>query len=153
MTNAVTILLKELRKKRIISADLKKEAESTLCETVPFDKPNDLYIRDAIVVLGTILKEDLENHYYIVSVKTGLLNNVLAYALIQRKENKTADIAVYAKEGLIKQNLAAKAMSKVKEVLPQSATPVLNANKKSDGEKGNVSDEQRKTAHDPMNPD
>ena len=117
MTDLQNILLKELRKKKIISGDLEKEAVSTLCETVPFTKPTDLHIRDAIVLLGTILKEDLENHYYITSVKTGMFNNVLAYAIIQRKNDGTADIVVYAKEGIIKQNLAGKASDKIKKAL------------------------------------
>ena len=117
MTNAETILLKELRKKKIISADIEKGSDSTLCEIIPFDKPGDLHIRDAIVGLGTIMKEDLEKHFYIISTKTGMFNNVMAYAIIQRKEDKTAEIVVYAKEGIIKQNLAGKAMSKIKEAL------------------------------------
>ncbi len=116
MTNLVTLLLKELKKKHIISSDMEKESQSVICESVPFEK-TDLHIRDAILGLGTILKEDLENHYYITSVKTGLFNNVLAYAIIQRNEDKTVDIAIYAKEGLIKQNLAGKAMDRIKQVL------------------------------------
>ena len=117
MTNTVSVLLKELRKKRIISGNLEKESESVICESIPFEKPTDLHVRDALFGLGTILKEDLENHFYITNVKTGILNNVLAYAIIQRNEDKTADIAVYAKEGFIKQNLAGKAMEKIKTAL------------------------------------
>ena len=116
MTNPVMLLLKELKKKHIISADLEKEAQSVICDSIPFEK-TDLHIRDAILGLGTILKEDLENHYYITSVKTGLFNNVLAYAIIQRNEDKTVDIVVYAKEGFIKQNLAGKAMKRITKIL------------------------------------
>lgn len=148
MNNAVMLLLKELKKKRIISSDLEKESQSIICESIPFEK-TDLHIRDAILGLGTILKEDLENHYYITSVKTGVFNNVLAYAIIQRNcdksdnlkeakpshaeadnsidmteskledgiEPKSVDIAVYAKEGLLKQNLAGKALGKIKQTL------------------------------------
>jgi len=117
MTEIVTVLLKELRKKRIVSGDLEKEEKMIICENVPFEKPTDLHIRDAIMGLGTILKEDLEKHFYITSVKTGLLNNVLAYAIIKRNDNKTVDIAVYAREGIIKQNLAKKAMERIKTAL------------------------------------
>lgn len=117
MTELQNILLKELRKKKIISGDLEKEAASTVCETISFTKPTDLHVRDAIVLLGTVLKEDLENHYYIISVKTGVFNNVLAYSIIQRKDDGTTDIVVYAKEGLIKQNLAGKALDKIKKAL------------------------------------
>lgn len=117
MTTTQTVLLKELRKKKIISGDLEKECSATICETIPFDKPGDLHIRDAIITLGTILKEDLDKHYYITSVKTGLFNNVLSYAIIKNNEDATVDIVVYAKEGLIKQNLAGKAMDKIRKAL------------------------------------
>ncbi len=152
MTNPVMLLLKELKKKHIISADLEKEAQSVICDSIPFEK-SDLHIRDAILGLGTILKEDLEKHYYITSVKTGVFNNVLAYAIIQRNcaksenlkeekpsdsekdnsidmieskpedaiEPKSVDIAVYAKEGLLKQNLAWKALGKIKQALDPKA--------------------------------
>ncbi|QUA52200.1 hypothetical protein [Aristaeella lactis] len=116
MTSLATILLKELKKKHIIS-DIDKESERVIYETITFNKPGDLHIRDAIFGMGTILKEDLDNHYYITSVKTGLFNNVLAYAIIQRNEEGTADIAVYAKEGIIKQNLARKALERIQKAL------------------------------------
>lgn len=66
--------------------------------------------------MGTILKEDLDHHYYITTVKTGSFGNALAQAIIMR-DGASAEIAVYAHEGLIKQHLADKALKKLKGVL------------------------------------
>lgn len=117
MKDFVTVLLKELKKKHIVTANIEEESKSVTTEQIKFEKETDLHIRDAIFGMGTILKENLDEHYYITSIKTGLFNNVLVYAIIRRNEDKTADIAVYAREGIIKQNLAGKAMEKLKKVL------------------------------------
>ncbi len=108
-------LLKFLKKKRII-ADVEKAKAETSTDTVTLKKPVDLFIRDAVTGMGTILLEDLENHYYITSVKVGIIGNTLAYALIQR-DSENAHIVVYAHEGLISQHLCEKAMSKLKAKL------------------------------------
>ena len=89
---------------------------STVKETIKLRKPTDLFIRDAITGLGTIIKEDLENHYYITSVPVGLFGSVFSYAIICRNETE-ADIVAYAREGLIKQNLAEKTIQKLKGML------------------------------------
>lgn len=113
--DATTILLKCLKSKRIIS-DIEAAKNELRTETIKLKSPEDLFIRDAITGLGTILKEDLEKHYYITSVKVGMMGNVLAYAIIQRNGGN-AELAVYAHEGLIKQNLAGKAIDKLKKAL------------------------------------
>ena len=110
-----TTLLKFLKKKRII-ADIEKAKDETLTGEFALKKPADLFIRDAITGMGTILLEDLENHYYITSVKVGFMGNVLAYALIQR-EDEGAHIVTYAHEGLIPQHLNEKTMEKLKDKL------------------------------------
>lgn len=117
MKDYVIILLKELKKKHIVTTNIEEESKFVTTEQIKFEKANDLHIRDAIFGMGTVLKENLDEHYYITSVKTGLFNNVLAYAIIRRNEDKTADIAVYAKEGIIKQDLAGKAIGKLKKAL------------------------------------
>ena len=66
--------------------------------------------------MGTILKEDLENHYYITTVKMGAFGNIITQAIIMR-DGTSAEIAVYAREGLIKQHLAEKTIQKLKGVL------------------------------------
>lgn len=110
------MLLKQLKAKHIISGKAEDSLKDTVKETVTLRKPTDLFIRDAITGLGTILKEDLENHYYITSVPVGLFGNVSSYAFIRRNETE-ADIVVYAQEGLIKQHLAEKTIQKLKGIL------------------------------------
>jgi len=111
----ITTLLKCLKGKRLISS-VEKAKEEVLTEKIELKKAEDLFIRDAITGLGTILKEDLENHYYITTVKVGLFGNVQTHAIIMRDE-QDAEIAVYAHEGIIKQNLAEKSIEKLKKVL------------------------------------
>ncbi|MBR3099899.1 MAG: hypothetical protein IKH18_10120 [Clostridia bacterium] len=113
--DATVIFLKELKRKGIIR-DVDKARSELSVEVIPLKVPKDLFIRDAITGLGTIMKEDLENHYYITSVKMGMFSNILTYAIIVRNE-ETAEITAYAREGLIKQNLAEKTVKKLKEVL------------------------------------
>ena len=113
--DATTILLKFLKGKRYIN-NVEKAREEISSERITLRKANDLFIRDAITGLGTVLKEDLENHYYITTVKVGFLGNVLTEAIIQREDTE-AELVVYAHEGLIKQNLAEKTMGKLKKVL------------------------------------
>lgn len=66
--------------------------------------------------MGTILLEDLEKHYYITTVRICLFGMALTQAIIYRNENN-AVIAVYAREGLIHQNLAARTVEKLKNAL------------------------------------
>ncbi len=113
--DSISTLLKCLKSKRIIN-DIASADKETKTEQIALKKDEDLFIRDAITGLGNILKEDLENHYYITSVKTGVLGNVLTYAIIQRNE-ASAEITVYAHEGIIKQKLADKTIEKLKKVL------------------------------------
>lgn len=109
-------LLKFLKKKRIIAVPPEKAVPETASESIVLKKPVDLFIRDAITGMGTILQEDLENHFYITSVKVGFMKKALSYALIQREE-ETAHIVVYAHEGLIPQRLCFETLSKLKEKL------------------------------------
>ena len=113
--DTVSTLLKQLKKKRYID-DIDKAKNEVMTKQIPLRKPDDLFIRDAITGIGTILLEDLENHYYIITVKVGAFNNALTQVIIYRNGN-SAEIAVYAHEGLIKQNLSEKAMDKVKKAL------------------------------------
>jgi len=110
------ILLKQLKAKHIISGKAEESISETKKESIHLRKATDLFIRDAITGLGTIIKEDLEEHYYISSIKAGLLGNVYTYAIILRIDTE-AEIVVYAHEGLIKQNMAAKTIEKLKSVL------------------------------------
>ena len=113
--DAITILLKCLKSKRYID-DVEKAKNEVSIERIALRKPDDLFIRDAITGIGTILKEDLDNHYYITTVKVGAFGNVLTQAIIQRN-NSSAEIAVYAHEGFIKQHLKEKTIEKLKKLL------------------------------------
>lgn len=113
--DAVSTLLKCLKSKRFIS-DIEKAKAEVSTERITLRKEDDLFIRDAITGYGTILKEDLDHHYYITTIKMGTFGNTLSHAIILR-EGPEADVAVYAHEGLIKQHLAEKAMQKLKSAL------------------------------------
>lgn len=113
--DTVDVLVKCLKKKRIIN-DIAKAKKEVIVDNITLKNPKDLFIRDAIFGLGTILVEDLENHYYISSIKSGAFGSVLTYAVILRQDAQ-AQIAVYAHEGIIKQNLANKTIEKLKKVL------------------------------------
>ncbi len=113
--NSVDTLLKALKSRRII-ADLNAAKNCTYVESVILKKPTDVFIRDAITGLGTILTEELDDHYYISSIKTGMFGNTLSYAIIVRSDS-SAEIAVYAQEGWVKRGLAKNAMAIIKKAL------------------------------------
>lgn len=113
--DTITTLLKCLKSKRFID-NVDKAKNEVSVERITLRKPDDLFIRDAITGIGTILKEDLENHYYITTVKVGAFGNVQTQAIIQRSDSD-AEIAIYAHEGFIKQHLAEKTMEKLKKML------------------------------------
>lgn len=75
-----------------------------------------LKIRDALIVCGHILEEDLDNNYYIAIVSPGnskLKVSLLIVELLEKKVN----ICAYAREGLIKQNIAKKSIAKLTAAL------------------------------------
>lgn len=65
---------------------------------------------------GTIIEEDEDNNYYIVTIKH-FLN--LAMMIIELKDNKI-NIVSFAMEGLIKQHTAKKVVNKLKKALPET---------------------------------
>ena len=111
----VTTLLKQQKSKHFI-IDIDKARNEVTTEQITLRKEDDLFIRDAITGMGTILVEDLENHNYITTVRVGPFGNVLTHAIIHRN-GVSAEIAVHAHEGLIKMSFADKAMRKLKAVL------------------------------------
>ena len=97
-----------------LSPDEKTEAkEKFACENIDVNNFNILKVRDAIMGLGTILEEDLDNKYYITTVKIGSIGAYEAVAIVSLDQNKLS-IAAYAKEGLLFQNNARKAVDKIK---------------------------------------
>ena len=117
--NATDILLKWLEEEGFIR-DSETARSEVKTDRVSLKTDTDLFIRDAITGIGKILKEDLENHYYITTVRIGGTGNVLTQAIIKREE-KEADIAVYAHEGLIKQHLADKTLEQLRKLVSQRA--------------------------------
>ena len=113
--DAVTTLLKCLKSKRFIN-DVDKAKSEVTTETITLRKEDDLFIRDAITGMGTIFKEDLDHHFYITTVKVGAFGNTLTQSIIMR-DGASAEIAVSAHEGLIKQHLADKTIQKLKGIL------------------------------------
>ena len=71
-------------------------------------------LRDCLIGLGTILDEDYDLKSYVIKVSAGLANCNTAIVAIQLFEN-TLWLLGYAKEGLINQHTAEKAMDKVKK--------------------------------------
>lgn len=113
--NTQKTLLEYLKKKGYIK-NIKLSEEETSFDRVSLKKDSDLFVRDAITGLGKILKEDLDNHYYITTVKVGTIGSVITYAIVHR-HNDSAIIYVYAHEGLVKRKLAQKTIEVLKNVL------------------------------------
>ncbi len=109
------ILLNHLKSKGIIDKinNAKKEVSSS---DLKLRKSSDLFVRDAITGLGTILKEDLDEHFYITSLAVGTIGKVQTYAIIHRK-GEEATVSVYAHEGLVKRHLAEKALVKIRSLI------------------------------------
>lgn len=70
-------------------------------------------LRDALIRLGKILFEDTDNSVYVAAIRIGSFGANSAVVAIQQRGSKL-NISAFAKEGLIKQNLAEKAITKIK---------------------------------------
>lgn len=75
-----------------------------------------LKIRDTLLRMGDLLKENLEEEYYIGTIRAGIGNKNTAYIII-KKNKKILDVCCYAREGLIKQHTARKAIDKFEREL------------------------------------
>ena len=73
-------------------------------------------IRDKIIGSGTILEEDFQNQIYVMAIMSGMGDMNEAIVVIQLYE-QTLKIMAYAREGLIKQNTAKKAINKLLKIL------------------------------------
>ena len=113
--DAVMILLKCLKSKRYIN-DIDKAKKEVRVTTVLLKNPSDLFIRDTVMKMGSVLQENLDEHYYITTVNIRTLGKVSTQAIVLRN-GESAEVAVYAHEGLIKQNLAKKALDELVKAL------------------------------------
>ena len=75
------------------------------------EKVSMLKIRDTLLLIGNIIKEDLDEEFYI-----GTINAGIAFIIIKKNEGNIA-ICCYAREGLIKQHTARKAIEKFEREL------------------------------------
>lgn len=73
-----------------------------------------LNLRDRLIGLGTILEEDFDANIYVVELMAGVGNANTAVVAIKLTHEKLL-FAGYAKEGLINQHTAKKAIDKVLE--------------------------------------
>ncbi|SES99010.1 hypothetical protein SAMN04487771_100310 [[Clostridium] aminophilum] len=69
-------------------------------------------LRDSLIGLGTILDEDFDANSYVVNVPAGIANKNSAVVAVQLKESELFLLG-FAKEGLISQHTAEKAIEKV----------------------------------------
>lgn len=69
-------------------------------------------LRDSLLGLGRILEEDFENKIYVISIAAGVADRNAAVVAV-RLSGDSLDFAGYAREGLIKQHTAEKAIEKV----------------------------------------
>ena len=80
------------------------------------EKVSMLKIRDTLLLIGNILKEDLDEEFYIGTINAGIANKNIAFIIIKKNEGNLA-ICCYAREGLIKQHTARKAIEKFEREL------------------------------------
>ncbi len=73
-------------------------------------------IRDVLIEVGDILEEDLDSGCYIATVKAGVgsANTAIVVALV---DGQVSFFGACAKEGLIKQSTAKKALEKIKKAV------------------------------------
>lgn len=69
-------------------------------------------LRDNIIGVGQILEEDFENGIYVINIKAGIVNMNNAVVAMNLDKNKLRFIG-YAKEGLINQHTADKAIKRI----------------------------------------
>ena len=80
------------------------------------EKVSMLKIRDTLLLIGNIIKEDFDEEYYIGTINAGIANKNIAFIIIKKNEGNLA-VCCYASEGLIKQHTARKAIKKFEREL------------------------------------
>ena len=70
-------------------------------------------IRDVLILTGTILEEDEQNRIYVGIVKGGLFNSNPSIVVLNQQEDMVV-IGAFAREGIIKQKTAIKAIERIK---------------------------------------
>ena len=80
------------------------------------EKVSMLKIRDTLLLIGNIIKEDLDEEFYIGTINAGIANKNIAFIIIKKNEGNLA-VCCYAREVLIKQHTARKAIEKFEREL------------------------------------
>lgn len=95
-----------------IAYNSQKIDRDSVINQIELQNPDDKTVYKSIVGLGQILEEDLNNHQYIILVRVGKVFSKEAL-MVAVLDNKTMYMAAYAQEGLVKQNIALKAINMV----------------------------------------
>ncbi len=73
-------------------------------------------VKNRIIGIATVLEEDSDNQIYVISISAGIANMNGALVVVQLEHDKLYFVS-YAKEGLIKQHTAEKAIKRIIECL------------------------------------
>lgn len=98
----------QLLRKHNTSAE---EKNAKYCEVLITGFPV-LKLRDCLMSCGRILEEDLDRKVYVAEVKAGWHNLACAFVVVAIGDDKL-QLWGYAKEGLLKQNIADGALNKI----------------------------------------
>jgi len=78
-------------------------------ETIDYKDKSFKNLRDSLLGVGKILEEDFDNNIYVLNVPSGLAGKNAAVVVVMLAENEIKLLG-YAKEGLINQHTAEKAI-------------------------------------------
>lgn len=112
MMDIMELLYQAGKKNDVIDEQLAWEKAVMRMESVSLEDPGVSFqkIRDAVLGMGRVLEENQEEQYYLTIVDVGLS----AAVLIARASEGIAEAAAYAEEGIIRQQLAHKALEMFK---------------------------------------
>ncbi len=96
----------------ITDKSIKKLIETEAFETMPAGGHDGKFLAEALMKSGKVIDQSDDGRSYIAVVGAGVANMNYAF-LALRLEDKSMSIAAVAKEGLIKQGTAKKAIEKV----------------------------------------
>lgn len=96
----------------ITDKSIKKLIADEAFETMPSDARDGKFLAEALMKSGTVLEQSMDEKSYIAIVGAGVANMNYAFLALKLKEESISIVAV-AKEGLIKQGTAKKAIEKV----------------------------------------
>lgn len=100
-----------IKKMKVYATFKEKDIEERITDVKEMTFIN---LRDCLIGLGTILEEDFDLNVYIISVQAGVVNKNNAIVAVKLNNNKLYMFG-YAREGLIKQHTAEKAMEKIEK--------------------------------------